>query len=119
MELSAKVIAGYLREHPEFFDEYAEVLADIQIPHPYGEDAIPISERQLIALRDRNEALQNKLAELIQFGEENGALAEKMHRLAVALLTFTRLRGLIHGLNFNLSEHLSIPHTVLRLWNIP
>lgn len=118
MELSAKAIAGYLREHPEFFNECAEVLADIQIPHPYGADAIPINERQLIALRERNEALQSRLAELIQFGEENGVLAEKMHRVAVALLGFTRLQDLIHDLNFNLSEHLSIPHTGLRLWNI-
>ncbi len=118
MEPSSEAVARYLREHPEFFDEYAEILVDIQLPHLHGNGAIPISERQIIALRDRNRTLQNKLAELIRFGEENGALAEKMHRLAVALLTFTRLRSLVHGLKFNLGEHLSIPHVALRLWNV-
>ncbi|UJP08614.1 MAG: DUF484 family protein, partial [Nitrosomonas sp.] len=27
-------IAQYLQEHPQFFNEYADLLADIQISHP-------------------------------------------------------------------------------------
>ncbi len=104
--------------HPEFFEEYADMLAEIQVPHPHGGRAIPISERQIVALRDKNRILQDKLAELIRFGEENGAITEKMHRLAVALLTFTHLADFLHGLNFHLREDFSIPHMALRLWNM-
>lgn len=118
MKFSPDEIAQYLYKHPQFFEEYAEMLADIQVPHPHGGGAVPISERQIIALRDKNRVLQEKLGELIRFGEENGALTEKMHRLAIVLLTFTRLDDLLGGLHFNLREGFSIPHTALRLWNI-
>jgi uncharacterized protein len=118
MKFSSEEVAQYLRKHPEFFEEYADMLADIQVPHPHGGRAIPISERQIVALRDKNRLLQEKLGELVRFGEENGALSEKMHRLAVTLLTFTRLSDLLHGLHFNLSEDFSIPHMALRLWDI-
>lgn len=77
MESSPEEVAQYLRTHPEFFEEYADVLAEIQIPHPHGGRAIPISERQIVALRDKNRILQDKLGELIRFGEENGAITEK------------------------------------------
>ena len=39
-------VAAYLKEHPEFFEDYAERLAEIYIPHPHGGRAIPISERR-------------------------------------------------------------------------
>jgi uncharacterized protein YigA (DUF484 family) len=118
MESNPEEVAQYLLTHPEFFEEYADMLAEIQVPHPHGGRAIPISERQIVALRDKNRILQDKLGELIRFGEENGAITEKMHRLAVALLTFTHLADFLHGLNFHLREDFSIPHMALRLWNM-
>ena len=118
MELSSEEVAQYLHAHPEFFEEYADMLAEIQVPHPHGGRAIPISERQIVALRDKNRILQDKLVEMIRFGEENGAVMGKMHRLAVALLTFTCLDDFLHGLNFHLREDFSIPHMALRFWNI-
>jgi len=39
-------MAHYLKQHPEFFEEYADLLATIFIPHPHGGRAIPISERK-------------------------------------------------------------------------
>jgi uncharacterized protein YigA (DUF484 family) len=118
MKFSSEEVVQYLLKHPQFFEEYAIMLADIQVPHPHGGNAIPISERQIVALRDKNHILQEKLRELVICGEENGLISEKMHRLAVALLTFTRLNDLLHGLNVNLREVFSIPHMALRLWNI-
>ena len=118
MKFSSEDVAQYLREHPEFFEEYAEMLTGIQVPHPHGGRAIPISERQIVALRDKNRVLQDKLGELIRFGEENGAITEKMHRLSVALLACNRLTDFMHGLNFHLREDFSVPHLALRLWDI-
>ncbi|MBA4142543.1 MAG: DUF484 family protein [Nitrosospira sp.] len=118
MKLDAEEVAQYLRQFPEFFEEYADMLAEIQVPDPHGGRAIPINERQIAALRDKNRILQERLGELIRFGEENGAITEKMHRLAVALLTSHHLSGLLYGLKFHLREDFSVPHMALRLWNI-
>jgi uncharacterized protein YigA (DUF484 family) len=116
MKFSDEEVALYLRDHPQFFTEYADLLADIQIPHPHGDRAIPISERQVMDLREKNRVLQDKLRELIRFGEENGALSEKMHRLAIVLLKFKSLNDVLHGLNYNLREDFLIPHMALRIW---
>ena len=119
MKFGSEEVAQYLRENPQFFDEYADMLADIFVSHPHGGRAISISERQIVTLRDKNHILQDKLRELIKFGEENDIIGEKMHRLAIALLTFTRLENLLHGLYFNLREDFIVPHVALRLWNVP
>ena len=66
MKFSSDEIAQYLCKHPQFFEEYADMLADIQVPHPHGGRAIPISERQIIALRDKNRILQEKLSDFDQ-----------------------------------------------------
>ncbi len=119
MQFGSEDVAKYLRENPKFFDEYADMLADIFVPHPHGGRAIPISERQIVTLRDKNHALQSKLHELIKFGEENDGIGEKMHRMSIVLLTFTHLENLLQGLYFNLREDFVVPHVALRLWNVP
>ena len=118
MKFDSKEVAQYLKQHPQFFDEYADMLADIYVPHPHGGRAIPISERQIVTLRDKNHALQDKLQELVKFGEENDVISEKMHRLSIMFLTFTHLNDFLDGLNSILRDSFSVPHVALRLWNI-
>ena len=43
--MKADEIARYLQDHPNFFEEYAELLAQLYIPHPHGGRAISITER--------------------------------------------------------------------------
>lgn len=118
MKFGSEEVAQYLKQHPQFFDEYADMLSDIYVPHPHGGKVIPISERQIVTLRDKNHILQDKLRELIKFGEENDTISEKMHRLAILLLTFTHLGDFLHGLNSSLRDNFSVPHMALRLWNV-
>jgi len=109
-------IARYLQENPVFFEEYADLLSQIYVPHPHGGQAIPLSDRQVMSLREKAKALEGKLAELIQFGEENDVISEKVHRLAVALLSARTLPTALHELYYNLREDFAIPHASLRLW---
>ncbi len=111
-------VAQYLQEHPQFFNEYADLLADIQISHPQDDKVVSLNERQVISLRERNRVLQDKLLELISFGEENDAIGEKMHRLAIALLAVSSLDELFNALYFSLKEDFTVPLVALRLWNI-
>jgi len=114
--MTPDAVATFLQEHPEFFEQYADVLADIYIPHPHGGRAIPISERQILTLRERCKQLETKLREVIQFGEENDAIGEKVHRLALALLAAADAATLVNAVNFNLREDFAVPHVALRLW---
>jgi len=114
----------YLKDHPE---QFARLLADLlerqpglldsmQVPHPYGGRAIPLSERQTLGLREKVKLLEGKLAELIQFGEENDAISEKVHRVSSALLGAKNFAAVVHALYFHLREDFSVPHVALRLW---
>ena len=114
--MNADDIARYLRTHPQFFDQHPELLETINVPHPYGGRAIPLAERQTVALREKAKLLEGKLAELIQFGEENDAISEKVHRLAVALVGARDFPALTTSLYFHLREDFAVPHVALRVW---
>lgn len=115
-EIKAEDVARYLEANPIFFEEHAELLARIHVPHPHGGQAIPLSDRQMLGLREKTRALEGKLSELIQFGEENDVISERVHRLAVAMLGARTLPTLLHELYFNLREDFAVPHAGLRLW---
>src|SRR4051812_24507199 len=114
--MTPDAVVNYLKQHPEFFEEQSEFLATIMIPHPHGGRAIPISERQILTLRDKSKQLEDKLRELIVFGEENDAISEKVHRLTIALVAARNIEAVVAALHFNLREDFTVPHTVLRLW---
>jgi len=114
--MTPETVANYLKQHPEFFEDYADLLATIFIPHPHGGRAVSISERQIFTLREKGKQLEGKLRELIEFGEENDAISEKMHRLTLALLAARDAEGVLDALYFNLREDFAVPHTVIRLW---
>ena len=114
--MTPEAVANYLKQHPEFFEEHADFLATMVIPHPHGGRAISISERQILSLREKGKQLEGKLRELIDFGEENDAIGEKLHRLTLVLMAARDAETVIEAMYFNLREDFAVPHTVLRLW---
>jgi uncharacterized protein YigA (DUF484 family) len=117
--MKSEEVAQYLQDHPYFFEEYADLMSRVVIPHPCGGRTISITERQMLALRDKNRKLESKLAELIGFGEENDAISEKMHRLGVAIIAARSFQAVIHTLNLHLRDDFAIPLFALRLWSPP
>jgi uncharacterized protein YigA (DUF484 family) len=114
--MTAEEVAQFFRTHPQFFDQHPELLESIYVPHPYGGRAIPLSERQILSLRDRVKVLEAKLGELLKFGEDNDAISEKVHRLAAGLVAARDFAAAAQALQFHLREDFSVPHVALRLW---
>ena len=115
--MSPEDVARYLQDHPEFFEEHAEALAEIQIPHPHGGTAIPLSERQIVSLREKTRVLEARLRELVQFGEENDALGERVHRAAIELIKAPELAAMLRVIYYNMREDFAVPHVSIRLWS--
>jgi uncharacterized protein YigA (DUF484 family) len=115
----AEDVAEYLKNNPGFFEQYADLIAQIFVPHPHGGRAISLAERQMLALREKNRQTESKLAELIAFGEENDQIGEKVHRLAVGLISVETFAAGVNLLNFHLREDFAVPHATLRLWQQP
>src|SRR5258708_27060640 len=93
------------------------MIADISIPHADGGRAIRISERQIISLREKSKSLEGKLRELVEYGEENDAIGERVHRAAMAMIKPQHLESLLQVLVFNLREDFAVPHVAIRLWS--
>lgn len=117
MPLEAGEVAQYLKERPEFFEQHADLLTELTLPHPHGGRAIPLSERQILSLREKSRTLEAKLRELIECGEANDAILERLHRLSLALMISRGLETLLHALYFHLREDFAVPRVALRLWN--
>lgn len=116
--LTAEQVAEFLRQNPGFFENHVDILMNLQIPHPHGGRAVSIGERQLVAVREKSKILEDKLHELISFGEENDAVGEKVHRLACRLIDAPSLDAVLDTLYLDLLDHFAVPHVAVRLWKV-
>ncbi len=122
--MNSDEVAQYLKDNPDRFAQilaevagsHPELLESMSVPHPYGGNAIPLAERQTLGLREKVKLLEGKLSELIEFGEENDAISEKVHRVSSALLGAKNFAAVVHALYFHLREDFAVPHVALRLW---
>ena len=115
-DMKSEDVARYLHDHPEFFEQYADILALVTLPDPHSGRAISITEKQLFNLRDKVRTLESKLVELIGFGEENDAISGKVHGLAAALIGATDQAAVVRALYSHLGGAFAVPHVTLRLW---
>lgn len=117
MTIEATQVAEFLKQNPDFFESNITLLTDVDIPHPHGGRTISISERQILALREKNKLVETKLAELIQFGEENDSISEKIHHFSCALLQAKDLSSTLNAIYTNLRENFAVPYIAIRLWH--
>ena len=118
MRVTAEEVAEFLQQNPGFFENHVELLVNLQIPHPHGGRAVSIGERQLVAVREKAKLLEDKLRELIQFGEENDVVGEKVHRLSCRLIEAGSLDAALDALYLDLLDHFAVPHVTVRLWGV-
>jgi len=114
--MDAKDVAQFLKANPQFFDQHPQLLESIYVPHPHGGRAIPLTERQIVGLREKVRLLEGKLGEFVRFGEDNDAIGEKVHRLSLALLGAKDVPAATQALQFHLREDFAVPHVALKLW---
>ena len=115
--MDANEVAKFLKANPQFFDQNPALLESIYVPHPHGGRAIPLTERQILSLREKLRLLEGKLGEFVRFGEDNDAIGEKVHRLSLALLGAGDYTAAANALHFHLREDFAVPHVALRVWS--
>lgn len=111
-------VARFLRENPDFFEQHADLLADLKLPDSHGGRAISLQERQLEVMRERHRGLERRLAELLRHGEENDAIGERLHRWTRALLLADGDQALADAVVDGLRDVFSVPMVAMRLWDL-
>jgi uncharacterized protein len=108
-------IAGYLQRNPEFFERHQAVLARLRLPHARGGSTISLVERQIEVLREKQAALEAKLAELVRVARANDALSERLHRFTRRLLRAGPRAEAIARIEAGLREDFDAFHAALIL----
>ncbi len=109
-------IANYLANTPGFFERHAELLASIQLTSPHGPRAVSLQERQMEMLRERIKGLEFKIIEMIRNGQENVAIADKLHRWTRALTLTDNPGDLPQVALAELQREFLIPQAGIRVW---
>jgi len=116
--MRSEEVAQYLLDNPNFFEQHTETLAQINLPHPHGGRTISLSERQLVALREKNKELEKSLREMIATAQENEALQNKVHEFIVTLFAGRDLATLQEMVPHLMRDIFAVPHTAMQLWQI-
>ncbi|MEF2147852.1 DUF484 family protein [Aquilutibacter rugosus] len=84
-ELAGHEVAAWIRQHPEFLQQYPDLVQSIVIPRSTGTTS-SLASYQLEILREKNRDLSRRLQELYGVAQQNEQLTRFMHRLTLALV---------------------------------
>lgn len=82
--MTEEEVAGYLKQHPDFFLSKSALLEELRLTHPVR-GSVSLIERQLQQMRDRNLRLRAQLSELVSNARDNERLTAALFDLAVAI----------------------------------
>ena len=85
------------------------MLGAVRLTSPHGQRAVSLQERQMEMLRDKIKGLELKIIEMIRNGQENVAIADKLHRWTRALMLTADPRDLPDVLVRELERQFLIP----------
>ena len=112
--LEPEQIEAYLREHPDFFEQHHDLLAEISLPHESG-SAVSLVERQVSILRERNIDMRTRLSKLLDNARDNDKLFDKSKRLVLSLIEGQDMGDIIDALYYSFDKDFNIHFTSLIL----
>ena len=83
--IDVQEVRKYLLEHPDFFQKNSEVLSELILKHDTGA-ATSLLERQIQALRKKNDDLEKNMLSRLRLAHDNEELQKKSQRIALRLL---------------------------------
>ena len=116
--LSEADIAEYLINTPEFFQRHAEVLGSITIASPHGARAVSLHERQTELLREKIKGLEQRVMDMVRHGNENAAIAQKIHEWACTLARAIDPADLPLVAADGIQARFDVPQAALRVWGV-
>ncbi|MEK8044779.1 MAG: hypothetical protein CFE46_03360 [Burkholderiales bacterium PBB6] len=111
-------IANYLVHTPGFFDRHADVLATVQLTHPHSGRAVSLAQRQMDMMRDQVRLLERRIMDMIRAGNDNVAIADKMHRWTCAVMLARNASLLGQVLVEELKHEFMVPQAAVRVWGV-
>lgn len=113
-------IAIYLNDHPEFFNEYPELLQKIKA---IDEGDLPLEPAGTLSLADRiikrahrdKKQLESKLEWFVEISQTNEKIQEHLFEIERSILTSSNLDQLVNQLRAEIGSRFDIPHVAIYL----
>lgn len=107
-------VLSFLDDNPDFLLQHASRfgLQPIQ-----STTVVPLAERQILDLRDRNRQMENHLSQLMRNAESNDLIINRTHQLALTLSRSHDLESLAEGLTQSFQQDFGLERCALRLWH--
>lgn len=115
-EISETEVVRYLQHHPEFFEQYPNLLKKLHLKHDSG-GAISLIERQNQILRKENTDLIDRLNQFIQVAQRNDRLFLNLQATVLKLLACNSLNDICRVLHTELTERFEVDDVQLVLSN--
>ncbi len=118
------LIAIYLNEHPEFFNEYPELLGKIK---EIKDEDLPVEPMTTLSLADRiikrvhddKKHLKSKLEWLFETSRANEKIQAHLFEIERLVLTSTNLDQMVHQLQKEIPSRFGIPNVKVYLLKGP
>lgn len=116
---TADDVAQFLQANPEFFQQHADLFANLRVPHPHETRAISLGERQIMTLRTKTKDLEWKLSGLIHNAVGNEKISKTLKAWCCRMLAEENATQLPGHIVRSLSDLFDLPAIAVRLWDFP
>ncbi|WP_269498794.1 DUF484 family protein [Castellaniella sp. S9] len=117
--LTAQAIAEYLSTRPDFFEQHADLFANLNVPHPHQARAISLGERQILTLRDRAKAQERRLAQLLYNAGGNERINQAIMQWCARMLAEPDSAQIPAHIIRSLGDLFDLSALALRVWDLP
>ena len=117
--LNAADVAAFLQQNPGFFQEHADLFANLKVPHPHAAHAISLGERQILTLRAKAKDLEWQLSNLVFNASGNERISRTLTDWCAHMLAEDDAARLPEAIVEGLRSLFDLPAVTLRLWNLP
>lgn len=116
--LTPEAVSDFLQKNPNFFSEHADVFSELNIPSPNNGGAIPLVQRQLLTLREQNNALKGQLTGLIENASGNQRISQMLIQWCSLMLSENNANDIPNKITQGISNIFELSDICLKLWNL-
>lgn len=107
-------VLAFLENHPDFLQHHADRFG---LKQSSERVVVSLVDRQLLELKDRSRQLEARMQQLVHHGEANDRTQERMHALALGLLSARSAADVFLHLKTCFAENFGLDRMALRLWH--
>lgn len=113
--INERDVAAFLKQRPDFFRHYPEIVSQLDVPHETGA-SVSLVEYQSKILREKNNELHERLQQLVDNARRNDRLFEQTRRLTLDLLDAQSIEEVEQSLQQAMVALYGVDHACITLF---